>query len=115
MVSVFLSVQTLLVVQGQGWFADWLSLMDIARLWLANGREGARIARAERLVWLEEQEARAERHAQDAELEAFFQSPLEFADYRANADRRFVPMLPWMYSDHHDDDHDDDDDDHWRP
>ena len=56
MVSVFLAVQTLLVVQGQGWFANWLSILDTARVWLANGREGAGLARAVRLVWEEEQE-----------------------------------------------------------
>ena len=56
MVSGFLAVQTLLVVQRQGWFADWLSTLDTARVWLANGREGAGLARAVRLVWEEEQE-----------------------------------------------------------
>ena len=84
----------MLVVQGQGWFADWLSILDTARVWLANGREGAGLARAVRLVWEEEQEeiARISRELdrEEAELEAFFAPPLYFAGYREDDDGHFV-------------------------
>jgi hypothetical protein len=94
MVSVFLAVQTLLVVQGQGWFANWLSILDTARVWLANGREGAGLARAVRLVWEEEQEEigriARELDREEAEREAFFASPLYFAGYREDDDGHFV-------------------------
>ena len=94
MVSGFLAVQTVLAVQDQGWFADWLSNLNTARVWLATGREGAGLARAVRLVWEEDEEeiARISREIdiEEAERDAFFAPPLYFAGYREDDDGHFV-------------------------
>ena len=99
MVSGALAVQALLIVQREGWFGR-LSALEIARVWLASGREGTGLARAVRLVREEDEEdiARISRELDEAELREEV-PPVFFAGFHEDSDGHFVPDSSEFWSD----------------
>ena len=87
MVDVFLALS---IASTQGWFGD-LCARNLARLWLAVGRQGVPRAKAFYAVWLEE-EAEYDRIQRELDADDLARQDglLYFAGYYIDSDDHFI-------------------------